>query len=375
MRTAVGIDFGTESGRALLVDVATGRELASAVFPYSNGVIDVRLPAPDDDVELAPDWALQDPIDYIRTIQHTVPAVLAQAGVDPADVIGVGIDFTACTMLPTTRDGTPLSAIPELRREPHAWVKLWKHHAAQPQADRINALARERGEPWLQRYGGKISSEWFFGKSLQIIEEAPAIYAAADRLIEAADWVAWRLTGVETRNSCTAGYKAMWSKADGFPDAGFFSALDPRLGHGRRRQDVADDHVHRIAGRRLDRRGRWLDRSAAGYPGRGRERGRSRLRPGVGCHPAGPDGRRDGHQHLPSRAGLPTSGRRGDVRRRRGRDPTGSIRVRSGAVRRRRHLRLVRRPRRAAGLPRRGAGAGDRRPPSPRARGRAASTG
>ncbi len=194
---------------------------------------------PDDDVELAPDWALQDPIDYLRTIKHTVPAVLAQAGVDPADVVGVGIDFTACTMLPTTRDGTPLSAVPELRREPHAWVKLWKHHAAQPQADRINALARERGEPWLARYGGKISSEWFFSKSLQILAEAPQVYDAADRLIEAADWVAWRLTGVETRNSCTAGYKAMWSKADGFPGTGFFGSLDPRLAN------VVDDKMSR----------------------------------------------------------------------------------------------------------------------------------
>ena len=103
------------------------------------------------------------------------------------------------------------------RREPHAWVKLWKHHAAQPEADLINAVAAERGEPWLERYGGKISSEWFIAKSLQILREAPEVYARADRLIEAADWVVWQLTGVETRNSCTAGYKAMWSKRDGFP--------------------------------------------------------------------------------------------------------------------------------------------------------------
>src|SRR5689334_21441805 len=229
MKLAIGIDFGTESGRALLVDVATGRELASSVFAYTHGVIDERLPAPDDDVRLEPDWALQDPLDYLRTIQATVPAVLGQAGADPADVVGVGIDFTACTMLPTTAEGTPLCAVPELRREPHAWVKLWKHHAAQPQADRINAVARERGEAWLPRYGGRISSEWFFSKSLQILDEAPAMYAAADRLIEAADWVVWRLTGVETRNSCTAGYKAMWAKRDGFPSAGYFGALDPRL--------------------------------------------------------------------------------------------------------------------------------------------------
>jgi L-ribulokinase len=226
---SVGVDFGTESGRAVLVDVANGAELATAVYEYANGVIDRHLPAPDDDVRLEPDWALQDPEDYLRTFQVTVPSVLAQSGVDAADVVGIGIDFTACTMLPTTGDGTPLCTLPDYRRRPHAWVKLWKHHAAQPEADRINAVARERGEAWLPRYGGKISSEWFFSKALQILDEAPDIYAAADRLIEAADWVVWQLTGVETRNNCTAGYKAIWSKQDGFPPDAYFAALDPRL--------------------------------------------------------------------------------------------------------------------------------------------------
>ncbi len=227
----IGIDFGTESGRAVLVDTADGRELATAVYPYANGVLDERLPAPDDDVRLEPDWALQDPEDYIRTLQETVPRLLAETGVKPPDVIGVGIDFTACTMLPTTADGTPLCSLAEFRRRPHAWVKLWKHHAAQPEADRINAVARERGEPWLARYGGKISSEWFFSKALQILDEDPDIYRAADRLIEGADWIVWQLTGVETRNSCTAGYKAIWSKRDGFPPEAYFAALDPRLEH------------------------------------------------------------------------------------------------------------------------------------------------
>jgi L-ribulokinase len=235
----IGVDFGTESGRAVVIDVADGREVGSSVYPYANGVIDQSLPAPDDDVRLAPEWALQDPDDYLRTFQQAIPAAIAAAGVDAADVIGVGVDFTACTMLPAKADGTPLAALPQFRRNPHAWVKLWKHHAAQPEADRINQVARDRDEAWLPMYGGKISSEWFYSKALQILDEAPDVYDAADRFIEAADWVVWRLTGVESRNSCTAGYKAIWSKQDGFPGRDYFSALDPRFA------DVVDEKMSR----------------------------------------------------------------------------------------------------------------------------------
>jgi L-ribulokinase len=228
---AIGVDFGTESGRAVLVDVLNGKELSTSVYKYSHGVIDETLPVEGKQVRLEPDWALQDPEDYIRTFKRTVPAVLRESGVDSADVIGLGIDFTACTMLPTLAEGTPLCNLPNYRRNPHSWVKLWKHHAAQPEADKINETARKMGETWLNRYGGKISSEWFFSKTLQILDEAPEIYNAADRMLEAADWVVWQLTGVETRNSCTAGYKAMWSKSEGFPRDGYFAALDPRLEH------------------------------------------------------------------------------------------------------------------------------------------------
>jgi len=224
---AIGVDFGTESGRAVLVEVANGREVATAIYPYSHGVIDERLP--DTNISLEPDWALQDPQDYVRVFKNTIPAVLNESGVDPRDVIGIGIDFTACTMLPTKADGTPLCDLPEYRNNPHAWVKLWKHHAAQPEADAINATARGMNQGWLDRYGGKISSEWFFSKVLQIVNEAPEIYKAADRLLEATDWVVWQLTGVETRNSCTAGYKAMWSKREGFPPNEYFAALNPKL--------------------------------------------------------------------------------------------------------------------------------------------------
>jgi L-ribulokinase len=224
----IGVDFGTESGRAVLVDVSNGKEIATAVYPYSHGVIDEKIP--DTEIILELDWALQDPQDYVRVFKNTIPAVLKESGVNPEDVIGIGIDFTACTMLPTKADGTPLCDLPEYRNHPHAWVKLWKHHAAQYEADMINANARKMGEDWLDRYGGKISSEWFFSKALQIVNEAPEIYNAADRLLEAADWVVWQLTGKETRNSCTAGYKALWSKENGFPKKEFFASLNPKLG-------------------------------------------------------------------------------------------------------------------------------------------------
>ncbi|MBN1535386.1 MAG: ribulokinase [Anaerolineales bacterium] len=227
----IGVDFGTESGRAVLVKVANGEELATAVYPYSHGVIDERLPILGKEIRLEQDWALQDPQDYIRVFQQTIPQVLALSGVDAADVIGVGIDFTACTMLPVKADGTPLCVLPHFRENPHAWVKLWKHHSAQPEADHINEAARQMGEPWLKRYGGKISSEWFFSKVLQILNDAPEIYQAADRLIEAADWVVWQLTGVETRNACTAGYKAIWSKREGFPSPEYFEKLHPSMKH------------------------------------------------------------------------------------------------------------------------------------------------
>ena len=224
---AIGIDFGTESGRAVLVDVADGREVATAVHPYAHGVIDERLP--NSGIHLEPDWALQDPNDYLEVFKHAVPAVLEQSGVSPDDVIGVGIDFTACTMLPTLANGTPLRFLPQWRDHPHAWVKLWKHHAAQPEANKLNQIAAELGYDFLDRYGGKISSEWFVPKVMQILDEDPEVYEAAERLIEGSDWVVWQLTGVETRNLTTAGYKGLWSKREGFPPNDFFKALDPRL--------------------------------------------------------------------------------------------------------------------------------------------------
>ncbi|GAB3816924.1 ribulokinase [Micromonospora zhanjiangensis] len=223
-RYVVGVDYGTLSGRALVVRVSDGAELGTAVHEYRHGVIESTLPRGG--TPLPADWALQDPEDYREVLRHAVPAAVADAGVDPAQIVGIGVDFTACTVLPTLADGTPLCEVPELRNRPHSWVKLWKHHAAQPYADRINALAHERGEPWIGRYGGKISAEWQFAKGLQLLDEAPDLYRRAERFVEAADWIVWQLCGVETRNICTAGYKGI--RQDGrYPSTDFLAALHP----------------------------------------------------------------------------------------------------------------------------------------------------
>ncbi|GIJ78731.1 L-ribulokinase [Micromonospora phaseoli] len=226
-RYVVGVDYGTLSGRALVVRVRDGAELGTAVHEYRNAVISSALP--DDGTPLPPDWALQDPQDYRDVLRYAVPAAVAAAGIDPGDVVGVGIDFTACTVLPTLADGTPLCEVPELRQRPHSWVKLWKHHAAQPHADRINAIAHERREPWIGRYGGKISAEWQFAKGLQILEEDPEVYRRAERFIEAADWIVWQLCGVETRNVCTAGYKGIMQDGK-YPSVDYLTALNPAFG-------------------------------------------------------------------------------------------------------------------------------------------------
>ena len=255
----VGVDYGTESGRAVVVRVSDGAVLAEAVTPYRHGVMDRALPGGQ---PLAAEWALQHPQDYLDVLQEAVPQALAASGVSPDDVVGLGIDFTACTVLPTLADGTPLCLLSEHAQNPHAYVKLWKHHAAQPQADRINAVAAARGESWLPRYGGKISSEWYFAKALQILEEDPQLYAVMDRFVEAADWVVWQLTGALTRNACTAGYKAMYQ--DGaFPDEAYFRALNPAFADVvRTRLHGAPSPLGAEAGRLTERAAGWTGLNA-----------------------------------------------------------------------------------------------------------------
>lgn len=130
---SIGVDYGTQSGRAVLADVASGEVIAQHTKVYTHGVMDEFLP---DGTKLLPDWALEHPADYIEVLEVTVPAVLRESGVDPKDVVGLAIDFTACTMLPVDKEGTPLCFHEELKSVPHAWLKLWKHHAAQAQANK-----------------------------------------------------------------------------------------------------------------------------------------------------------------------------------------------------------------------------------------------
>ncbi|MEE4545108.1 ribulokinase [Streptomyces sp. V4-01] len=219
----VGIDFGTLSGRVLVVDAADGRELGSAVHAYPHGVVDRALP---DGTELPQDWALQIPQDWRDVLRFAVPRALQAAGVRADQVVGLATDFTACTVLPATAEGVPLCELPGYADRPHAYPKLWRHHAAQPEADLIVRRAQESGQRWLGRYGGRISSEWQFAKALQVLREDPAVYQTADRWIEAADWIVWQLTGEENRNPCTAGYKGIHQDG-GYPDAEYLASLHP----------------------------------------------------------------------------------------------------------------------------------------------------
>ena len=220
----VGIDCGTLSGRALVVRVSDGHELASAEHVYEHGVITDALPGGA--VRLPSLWALQVPADYVDVLRTAVPEAIAAAGIDAADVIGIGTDFTACTMVPVRRDGTPLCELDEFADRPHAYAKLWRHHSPQRQADRINAVAAQRGETWLPRYGGLISSEWEFAKALEIFDEDPEVYRAIDHFVEAADWIVWQLCGTSVRHACSAGFKGI--RQDGrYPSPEFLAEVRP----------------------------------------------------------------------------------------------------------------------------------------------------
>jgi len=223
----IGIDFDTKIARGVIVDVNNGQFAANAVFDYPHSVIHQKLP--DLEVELEPGWALFHPNDFIDAIKEIVPKLMHKSQVDVEEVIGVGIATTGSTLIPTKEDGTPLCLLNDYRHEPHAWPKLWGHTGSKEKALLLSQLANDRFETFLDRYGGKIDQEWFFPKVWELYENASSIYNAADRLIEAADWIVWQITGVESRNLTAAGYKALWSRTEGFPLETFFAAMEPHL--------------------------------------------------------------------------------------------------------------------------------------------------
>ena len=225
---AIGLDFGTLSVRALLMDIKTGEECAVSVFEYPHGVMEATLPSGE---KLPNGFALQHPQDYMDGLISVIRGVMSQSQAKPEEVIGIGIDFTASTVFPVRADGTPLCMLEEFVHEPHAYVKLWKHHGGEAEATYIDNVIKERGETWIQLYGGKVSSEWMLPKVLETLNHAPNVYEAADRYMEAMDWITWMLTGDETRSVNGAGYKAFYNHQTGYPSKEFFTTIDARMGN------------------------------------------------------------------------------------------------------------------------------------------------
>lgn len=223
----IGIDYGTLSARVLLADTETGEEIACKEWVYPHGVIDSVLPYGE--IRLEKDWALQHPGDYLHVLDVTIPEVIKESGVNPADIIGIGVDCTTSTMMPVDQNGLPLCFQERWRQNPHAWVKLWKHHAAQKYADRMTEIAEQRHESWLARYGNRISSEWTFPKIWQILEEAPEVYDESYTFMEVSDWIVMQMTGNWVKSACALGYKALWSPKEGFPSEAYFGSLHPKL--------------------------------------------------------------------------------------------------------------------------------------------------
>lgn len=253
----MGIDYGSLSGRILLADVETGEEVICTVVEYAHGVMSRVLP--DGVTKLAPETALQHPQDYLDVLM-AIPEALKEAGVKKEQVIGIGVDFTSCTVLPVDEDGVPLCFYNQYTNRPHAYSKLWKHHAAQYEADRFNEVVEERKEEFIKRYGGRMSSEWVLPKAMQILHEDEEIYHAMDRFIEGGDWIVLQLTGEEKRSLCQAGYKALWSKKDGYPSNEFYKALDPKMEH------FVDEKLSRDIYATTDRAG-FLTKEAAAMTG------------------------------------------------------------------------------------------------------------
>ena len=236
---ALGLDYGTNSVRTLVVNVANGREVGTAVWTYQHGTEGVIL-------SNDPNLARQHPADYLKGFEITVKAALAQAkravkGFKAADVIGIGVDTTGSTPLPVDEKGEPLAFKKQFGKDPAAMAWLWKDHTGVAEAEEITALAEKMRPQYLGKCGGTYSSEWFFSKILHCLRTSPKVFDAAQTWVEIADWIPAALTGTEdprklTVGICAAGHKAMYNDAwGGYPDAEFLSKLDPKLGKLRAR--------------------------------------------------------------------------------------------------------------------------------------------
>ncbi|MCM3571156.1 ribulokinase [Neobacillus mesonae] len=225
---SIGVDFGTESGRILLINVHTGEIAGTVVIPYKHGVIvsnDERIP-----YELPFGTALQDPQDYLEVLLAGIPQVLEKVQIDPSQIIGMGFDFTSSTVLPVDRQYVPLCFKREFQTNHHAWVKLWKHRLEVPVKDKMYMLAKEEDAVWFRRLGQNISEEWAIPKIYETFLKAPDVFHKAAYFIEAGDWVTTTLTGELTRNNCGLGFKAYWTEEDGFPND-YFKSIHPDFGH------------------------------------------------------------------------------------------------------------------------------------------------
>lgn len=242
----IGLDYGTLSARAVLVSVGRGEVAAESIYPYPHGILNTISGGNE---ELPVDFALQEIDDYVEAMYETIRTVVKQSGCRAEDVIGIGIDATSSTFLPLTKSGTPLCKTEQFRTNPHAWLKLWKHHGAQEEADRMTELAAGRQEKFLMRCGGKVNAEWMLPKLTEIVLKAPDVYEAADNFMEVSDYLVFLLTGEVTRCMCHAGYKLLWNEEDAYPSEEFLRALHPNLSSLKSKLKGREVQVGECAGR------------------------------------------------------------------------------------------------------------------------------